>query len=54
MATFTGKFGSAKQDWETPWEFFRPLDDEFHFTLDAAAAANNTKVKARYFTENDD
>ncbi len=24
-------------DWRTPEEVFKPLNDEFHFTLDAAA-----------------
>lgn len=48
MGKFKGKFESAKQDWETPLEFFKPIDDEFHFTLDAAASSKNTKVK-KYF-----
>ena len=29
------------KNWETPPEFFRSLDEEFHFTLDAAASHEN-------------
>ena len=54
MGKFTGKFESAKQDWETPWEFFAPINDEFHFTLDAAASAENTKVRDSFITEGED
>lgn len=35
-------------EWETPDAFFRKLDAEFHFTLDAAASAQNTKVPNAY------
>jgi phage N-6-adenine-methyltransferase len=34
---------------ETTPEFFAELDDEFHFTLDVAATAQNTKCK-KFFT----
>ena len=54
MGKFAGKFESAKQDWETPWDFFKPIDDEFHFTLDAAASPLNTKVRDSFLTEIDD
>ena len=37
----------------TPDGLFRLLDDEFHFTLDAAASALNAKC-SRYFTRDDD
>lgn len=50
MGLFKGKFASAKQDWETPKEFFDPLNNEFHFTLDAAASENNAKV-SNFLTE---
>ena len=33
----------------TPWEVFRPLDDEFGFTLDVCALPDNTKCH-RFFT----
>ena len=54
MGKFAGKFESAKQDWETPWDFFKPLNDEFHFSLDAAASSKNTKVVKKFFTEKED
>ena len=41
-------FSSERGDWETPKKIFDALDEEFHFTLDAAADANNAKC-ARYF-----
>lgn len=40
---------SERMDWETPPELFDPLDEEFHFTLDVCATAQNTKCK-RFFT----
>lgn len=39
-------------DWETPDHIWRPLNDEFGFTLDAAASFENTKC-ARFFSESD-
>lgn len=42
-------FSSARDDWETPQEFFKALDDEFHFTLDPCADDHNHKCE-RYFT----
>ena len=44
---------SKKQDWVTPDWLFHQLDDEFHFTLDAAASDRNHKCE-KYFTEADD
>lgn len=35
---------SASDEWETPPEIFDPLMQEFTFTLDAAASADNHKV----------
>ena len=46
-------FSTGKDDWETPEDFFRPLDREFGFTLDACANPQNAKCK-RYYTEDDD
>lgn len=37
-------FSSAKADWETPLDFYRQLDDEFKFDLDAAANRANHKA----------
>lgn len=41
---------SGKMDWRTPKDFFRELDQEFHFGLDAAASLENAKCE-RYFTQ---
>ena len=46
-------FSSAKEDWETPREFFERLDGEFHFDLDVCAFPHNAKCPA-YFTKEDD
>ena len=35
-------FSKASDEWSTPLEFWNGLDEEFHFTLDAAATAENT------------
>ena len=53
MASFAGKFKSARQDWVTPDELVDPLRLEFPFSLDAAANAENTKAP-RFFTKEDD
>ena len=44
---------SESVNWETPPQLFKQLDDEFHFTLDAAASHENFKVPA-YYTADDD
>lgn len=38
----------AVDDRETPDDVWKPLDDEFHFTLDVAAARHNAKCKRYY------
>lgn len=38
------KFDSVKTDWSTHWDFFNPLNNEFNFTVDASADAENRKV----------
>lgn len=38
-------FSKASDEWSTPEATFRALDDEFHFTLDAAATLANRKVE---------
>lgn len=40
--------------YETPYDLFRKLDDEFNFEWDAAATAKNSLVKNRFFCEQDD
>lgn len=37
-------FSSDRMNWETPQWLFDELNDEFHFTLDAAADSKNFKV----------
>jgi phage N-6-adenine-methyltransferase len=53
MGKFEGKFESAKQDWETPWELFNQLHAEFAFTIDVAASNDNAKC-SRFLTKQDD
>lgn len=48
-----GMFTSNKEDWETPQDLFEKLNEEFHFTLDAAANEKNAKC-AIYYTEKED
>ena len=43
----------ASVEWETPHDFFATLDAEFHFTLDVAASAINTKC-VRFYTRGQD
>lgn len=45
-------FASNKEDWETPQSFFDELNNEFHFTLDAAASDENHKCE-KYYTKSD-
>ena len=40
---------TGKDDWETPIDFFKKLDEEFHFTLDPCADDNNHKCE-KYYT----
>lgn len=46
-------YSSRSVQWPTPLEFFRSLDDEFHFDLDPCATPLNAK-SARYFTKDQD
>ena len=48
MALNPALFSSERGDWETPKKIFDTLNEEFHFTLDAAADSNNAKC-VRYF-----
>jgi len=43
MALNPALFSSERGDWETPQNIFDALNEEFHFTLDAAADINNAK-----------
>lgn len=49
----SGMMSSNTCEWETPLDFFRKLDDEFHFELDVCATPENAKCK-RYFTREQD
>lgn len=44
-----GMFTSRSEEYETPDSVFKPLDQEFHFTLDVCASDQNHKCD-RYFT----
>lgn len=46
-------FSSSRDDWETPPDFFRKLDEEFHFDLDPCALPATAKCP-RFFTPEDD
>ena len=46
-------YSSKEEKWATPQDFFDKLNDEFHFTLDAAASPDNAKCD-NYFTEEQD
>ena len=46
-------YSSKEEKWATLQDFFDKLNDEFHFTLDAAASPDNAKC-ANYFTEEQD
>ena len=46
-------FDSKKHDWQTPRNFFDPLNAEFEFTIDAAASPENALLP-RYWTVDDD
>lgn len=46
-------FSSASVEWGTPQYIFDALDDEFHFTLDAAANPDNTKCRQWYGLQSD-
>lgn len=46
-------FSSASGEWSTPEGLFKALDEEFHFTLDAAASDENHLCE-QYYTVKDD
>lgn len=45
-----GRYNGNGREWATPWEIFDPLNEEFGFTLDACATAENAKFP-RFYTE---
>lgn len=38
------RFNAKSVEWETPIDFFKPLNNEFNFTLDVCATHENKKV----------
>lgn len=44
-----GLFSSKSNEWATPKALFKELNNEFHFTLDPCASADNAKCE-KYFT----
>lgn len=46
-------FSSNTDEWYTPMDFFKLLDDEFHFNLDPCATDENHKCE-KYFTKETD
>jgi phage N-6-adenine-methyltransferase len=50
---FKTRFDTRRQDWETPIELFKVLDNEFHFTLDVCADKKNSKVSIFYSADQD-
>lgn len=53
MSNLDALFSSKTDQWATPIDFFKKLDDEFHFTLDPCADERNHKCE-KYFTKEDD
>jgi phage N-6-adenine-methyltransferase len=48
----TAPLTSRSCEWTTPQDFFKALDEQFHFTLDPCATQENAKCK-HYFTKTD-
>lgn len=48
-----GRYNGNGREWITPPEVFDPLHEEFRFTLDPCATAENAKC-ARFYTETED
>lgn len=46
-------FSSKTDQWPTPVDFFKKLDEEFRFQTDVCASPDNAKC-ARFFTKADD
>lgn len=53
MANIKACLESKRSDWETPWDLFKQLDEEFHFALDVCATAENAKCE-RFYTADQD
>lgn len=53
MAIHHSLYSSRSEEWPTPLDFFRTLNDEFRFTLDPCATRANRKCKL-HFTKRED
>jgi len=53
MATNISMKTTDRKDWATPQWLYDKLDAEFHFTIDLAATAENTKHERFYSPEQD-
>lgn len=53
MSDLQVHFSSKSNEWQTPPELFKKLDDEFHFQLDAAATKENALCE-NFFTQEQD
>lgn len=52
MANIDVMYSSKTDQWATPDDFFKELDQEFHFNLDPCADEQNHKCE-KYFTKKD-
>lgn len=53
MTRRSAMLSSKTNEWSTPHSLFDSLDQEFHFTVDAAASTDNAKCKKFYTIETD-
>lgn len=53
MADMNVHYSSKTDLWATPQDFFERINDEFNFTLDPCATADNAKC-SKFFTKEDD
>lgn len=53
MGNLNVMYSSQSEEWSTPDDFFKNLDDEFHFTLDPCATDANHKCEKYYTKEQD-
>ena len=51
--TLAPMMSSLTNEWETPADLYKTLDDEFHFTLDPCATEENHKCD-KYYTVRED
>lgn len=46
-------YSARKEDWPTPWELFKQINERFAFTLDPCATEANAKCQ-KFFTQEQD